>query len=162
MKVKATVNDGNKVVAVETVEVEIPNTIEALVKKYGAEFCASRLQKALVIDYQAFMRAKMYKKAETDENGKITKRAEVGLKGKDLQEAVDEYAPTLRKKGKSFLEKVREQSEKMSDEEKRALIEELTGNGAARRPAPAARTAPSRTVAPPARRPAPTASRRPA
>jgi len=119
MQVKATAYDGEKLVTAETVNVDIPTNIEGLVKKYGAEFCAARLVTSLVIDYQAVMRSKMYDK----------KTKKKGLTGKSLQDAVDKYKPSTKKRGKSWVEKTREKVKSMSPEEKRALIAELSGTG---------------------------------
>lgn len=124
MQIKATCYDKNgKQVSVESVNVNIPTTIEEQVKKYGAAFCAERLKKSLVIDYQAVMRGKMYTKATDDTPAKI------GLKGKALQDAIDKYKPTLKARGKSWIDKTKDKIKGMSPEEKRALIAELQGGG---------------------------------
>lgn len=147
-QIKATVpvSDANKKALggkslVETVNVNLPTTLDGYNKAYGADFVLDLVKKAIVIQIQSFMRGKMVKKEE----GEITG---VGLKGAALQAAVDGYKPTLRKAGKSFLEKTREKVKTMSAEERAALIAELQGNGA--------------KAAAPTRRPAAAPTRRPA
>ncbi|MCI0526585.1 MAG: hypothetical protein L0Y56_03910 [Nitrospira sp.] len=128
MKIKATAYEGNKVAAVETCEVNIPGTIEGMIKTFGAEVCTDRLRKIFVIDYQAVMRGKMYDK----------KNKKVGLKGKALQDAVNSYKPALKKKGTaSFLDRVRKQKERMSQDEIAVLVAELTGQSAPKAATPA-------------------------
>lgn len=152
MQIKATVpsSEANKKALggkdlVETVNVNLPTTLEGYNKAYGADFILDLVKKAIVIQIQSFMRGKMVKKEE----GTITG---VGLKGAALQAAVDGYKPTLRKAGKSFFDKAREKAKSMSDEEKRQLIAELTGQGGSGGAAKSA--APVRRAAAPARRPA--------
>lgn len=140
MKIKATiptlpanVNGGKSLVA--EVDYDIPNTLEGIQKKFGADYVLDLVKKALVIQVQAFMRGKMVKREE----GTITG---VGLRGAELQAAVGEYKPTLRKPGKSIIEKFREKAATMSPEEKAELLRQLQSGDD---------EAPARNTRPPAR-----------
>lgn len=129
---------------VESFNVDLPGTLDGYNKQFGADVILDLVKKAIVIAYQAYARGKMLKREE----GAIVG---VGLRGKALQESIDGYKPSLRKAGKSFLEKAREKAKSMTDEEKKALIAELTGQGGGGAPKGAA---PVRRAAAPARRPA--------
>lgn len=150
MQIKATVpsSEANKKALggkdlVETVNVNLPTTIEGYSKAYGADYILDLIKKMTVINLQSFMRGKMVKKEEGTVTG-------VGLKGAALQAAVDAYKPTLRKAGKSFLDKAREKVKTMSSEERAELIRSLQESGGPVKAATPARRAP----APAARRPA--------
>ena len=119
-KVPANVNGGKALV--QEVEYDIPNTQEGLNKKFGADYMLDLQKKALTIQVQAFMRGKMVKREEGEIVG-------VGLKGAELQAAVGEYKPTLRKAGKSLVEKFREKAATMSAEEKAELLRQLQSSG---------------------------------
>lgn len=135
----------------ETVNVDIPATLEGMSKKFGVDVTTDIAKKAFVIAYQAFMRGKMVKK-EVNEKTKKAEIVGVGLKGAALQASVDGYKPSLRKAGKSFLDKVRDKAKSMSDEEKRALLAELQGGGGSGGSTPTRKAAPT---ARPAARPSP-------
>lgn len=143
MQIKATVplNEKNKKALggkalAESFNVNIPDTIEGMVKVFGNDVCRDRLRKMLIIDYQATARNKMVKKEE----GVIVG---VGLKGAALQAEIDKYKPSVKKPGKSLVEKFREKAKTMSDEERRALLAELQGTGGAK-----SASAPKRAAAP--------------
>lgn len=126
----------------ESVNYNFPTTLDGWNKTFGADYVLDSLKKSMAITVQAFMRGKMVKKEE----GEITG---IGLRGAALQAAVDGYKPTLRKAGKSFLDKARDKVKMMSAEERAQLIAELQGSGG-----PAKAAAPARRTAAPARRPA--------
>lgn len=139
----AKINGGKALV--ETFNVNIPDTIEGMVKMFGQEACKDMLKKGFVIAYQAFARGKMVKTEQVDGKATVTG---IGAKGAALQALVDEYKPTVRKAGKSFLDKFRDKAKSMSSEDKAALLAELQGSGA-----PTGK-APIRRPAAPSRRPA--------
>lgn len=94
-----------------SVEMDIPEKLADLVKKFGEEVVASNARGAIVIAAQAFLRRNIEKPAA------------------ELQKAADEWKPGVRAAGtkKSAFEKVTDALGSLSDEEKAALLKQLKG-----------------------------------
>lgn len=93
-----------------TVKYDLPDTVSEAVSKYGEEVVYSRFKASLVIDLQAFMRAKL-----TGEK----------FDSSTLQAAVDGWQPGVRAKGKSVAEKVQDLLSKLTPEQRAELFAEF-------------------------------------
>lgn len=92
-----------------SVEYELPETLDGLVEKFGAEVVASAAQDAFTISIQALMRRNIEKT------------------GEELQEIVDAWVPGVRQAGvrKTPFEKATAALKGMSDEERAELLRRL-------------------------------------
>jgi len=94
------------------VEVSLPNNLAEMQKAYGDELVYNAAKGAVVISLQAFMR----------------RHIEKGSDQKTIQEAVKTWKPDTRTMVKmSAFEKVTSNIDKLSPEERKALLAKLTG-----------------------------------
>ncbi len=87
------------------------NTTEEAITRYGEDVVFSRYKASLVIDLQSFLRGQM----KTDP----PKTAD------EIQGAVDEWAPGVKAKGRSPAERARDIFGKLSEDDRKALLEEF-------------------------------------
>lgn len=93
------------------VNYDMPETVEGLVEKFGAEAVASAASDALTISIQALLRRHIEKPQD------------------ELQSLVDEWKPGVRSPAvqKTAFEKATGALSKLSDEERAELLRRLTG-----------------------------------
>lgn len=106
--IKATKKDTDKVVEVEY---DMPETLEGLIEKFGAEAVASAAVDSFTISLQAVIRRNFDKSQE------------------EIEAAVAQWAPGVRQPGvkKSPLEKAKAALSQMSAEDRAALLASLQG-----------------------------------
>lgn len=97
-----------------TVEFDLPDDIDGLIQKFGEPSVLSRARAAYVVDLQAFVRGL----AREDAEGKTKNQ-------KQIQAAVDEWQPGEKKKGKSPVDKAKDQLDKLSPGERDALLTKM-------------------------------------
>ena len=103
--ISAKITDGPTV----TVDFDLDETLKEAVDRYGEAIVFSRYRASLVIDLQAYMRIMIKAKKTNDE----------------IQAAVSEWKPGVKAKGRSPAERARDLFQKLSPEERRALLEEF-------------------------------------
>lgn len=102
-----------------TVTYDLPDTVEALVAKFGADVVATKARQSIVIDLQAFIRRQITPNKE----GKAASQAEV-------QTAVNGWKPDNRTSTKvSAGEKAKKAISAMSADERKALLASLKAEG---------------------------------
>ena len=107
MKVSAkTTKNPNSV----TVEVNIPEKLSALVQAYGEEVVTNAARGAIVISLQSYMRRMIDK----------------GTNAADMQKACAAWKPDTRAPAATPFQKVAGSISKLSPEERKALLAELT------------------------------------
>jgi hypothetical protein len=94
------------------IEYEIPATIAECVSLWNEESVYSRFKAQLIIDIQAIMRGYM-------------KDEERSWSVEEIQKEISEWKPSVKAKGKSASEKVRDLFGKLSVDDRKALLEEL-------------------------------------
>lgn len=96
-----------------SVEYDLPETVEGLVEKFGAEAVAAAAKDSLVISIQALLRRNIEKSAD------------------ELQTLANEWKPGVRSPAvqKSAFEKAAQQVGKMSEEERQELLRRLQAAG---------------------------------
>lgn len=106
--IKATKKDSDKVVQVEY---DLPETLEGLSEKFGAEAVASAATDSFTIAIQALIRRHFDKSQE------------------EIEAAVAAWLPGVRQAGvkKTPLEKAQAALRAMSDEDRQALLAQLSG-----------------------------------
>jgi hypothetical protein len=109
MKVTARHPESDRVVEVEW---DCPTLLADLVKKWGEEVVANNAISSMRVSVQGIMRTAM--------SGETPKT------DKDIQTIVSKYKPGLRVRGKTPQEKIAEQFAKMSEQDKRAIIQRLS------------------------------------
>lgn len=92
-----------------SVQHDIPGTTQEFLDRFGEEVTYTRTRGSYVIDLQSFMRGHIKKGATQEE----------------LQAAVDDWKPGVRAKGATPQEKARAALEKLSAEDREAIIAEL-------------------------------------
>lgn len=108
------------------VEYDIPATMDELTARFGADVVYAKAVDSIVIDVQALVRRSV-KKEGTD-----------AMTPEQIQAAVTAYKPSASDRVKrSPTEKVQDLTQKMSAEEKKALIEKLKADIKAAAAAPA-------------------------
>lgn len=93
---------------------DIPDDIDGAVKKWGHEVVYNRFRAALVVDIQGLCRSKA-----TKEDGAAVPVA-------DVQKALDAWQPGVKQRGKSAEEKAIEAFDKLSPEERDAVLAAVT------------------------------------
>lgn len=88
---------------------DMPETLEALVERFGAEPIYTHARGSLIVALQGFVR------------GQLDRDKSEG----DIRKAIDEWKPGNRKPGKSPAERAREAMAKLSPEDRAALLKEL-------------------------------------
>jgi hypothetical protein len=89
------------------VTVEIPETTDEAVELYGEEVTYQQFKAALVVSLQGYIRGLIKQKKSADE----------------IQKLATEWKPGLRARGKSPQEKLMEQWQKLSPDERSRLME---------------------------------------
>jgi len=108
-------------------EANIPATLAEKVKLFGEELVNGAAEDSFVISAQALMRRMMVPKKDKD--GKITKPASTPA---EIQAAVAAWKPNLRTNVRqTAFQKASSSIGALSDEEKKALLAQLTGKKAA-------------------------------
>lgn len=104
---------------------DIPEDLAGLQKRFGDAVVAAHAHGSIVISLQALMRRHI--------------GSEKGISAADLQKAVDAWKPDARSAGpkQSAFEKVSTNIDKLSPEERKALLAKLTGTAPAAAPKPA-------------------------
>jgi hypothetical protein len=93
-----------------TITYDFGASLDAMVKKFGEKIVFSNAKANMVVGVQGFARSQL--------------KQDIAVK--DLQGAVDKWAPGEKKRGKSPQEKLQEQFGKLSKEQKDALLAELS------------------------------------
>lgn len=101
-KISAKLKDTESV----TVEFDIDDKLSDARKRYGEEVVFSRYRSSLIIDLQAFMRG-------------LIKQ---GKSPTEIQQAVNEWQPGVKAKGKTAAERARELFSKLTPEERKAVL----------------------------------------
>lgn len=109
MKVTAKNPDTDRTVEVDW---DCPEDIDGLVKKWGPQVVANNAISSMRVSVQGIMRSAM--------------AADPPKSDKDIQTIVSKYKPGLRVRGKTPQEKIAEQFAKMSEQDKRAIIQRLS------------------------------------
>jgi len=118
-KVTAQVGSGDNIlVAAMSVEVEMPETTKEAVSMFAEEVVLSYFLADLTVALQSAMRGKMV--ATEDGVKTIT-----GIKAKDLQTFADDWAPGKKQRGRPAEERLAADIEKLSPEQKAALLKSL-------------------------------------
>lgn len=94
------------------VEWECPTDLDGLIKKWGAEVVANNAISSMRVSVQGIMRTAM--------------SGEPPKSDKEIQTIVSKYKPGLRVRGKTPQEKIAEQFAKMSEADKRSIIQRLS------------------------------------
>jgi hypothetical protein len=94
------------------VEWDCPTDLDGLVKKWGAEVVANNAISSMRVSVQGIMRTAMASDPPKND--------------KEIQTIVAKYKPGLRVRGKTPQEKIAEQFAKMSEQDKRAIIQRLS------------------------------------
>jgi hypothetical protein len=105
-KVSAKITDGPEV----TVDFELDDNIQDAINRYGEDVVMSRYRASLIIDLQSFLRTQMKKESWTPDG---------------IQQAVKNWVPGVKARGRSPAERAAELFSKLSEEEKAQLLEEL-------------------------------------
>jgi hypothetical protein len=92
-----------------TAKYDMPDTVQGMVEKFGEDVCFSHIKRSLVIAIQAYMRPMI----------------DAGKSAEDIQAAVADWKPGVKKAAKSPLERAREELSKMSPADRAALAKEL-------------------------------------
>ena len=108
-EVKAKITTGDRAGDVYVVKIDLPETISEATEKYGEEVVFSRFSASLTIDLQSAMRSAIAKDGATAET---------------VQTVADEWNPSVKARGKTMDEKIRDLLGKLSDEERRDLLGE--------------------------------------
>lgn len=111
-EITAKVTKGDRANVEYTIKHDVPETLGEAVSRFGEEIVYSRFLASYVIDLQAFMRGQIAKDEFTLDK---------------MQEAVNNWRPGLKKRGKSVTEKLQEMLASLSEEERAALLAEFTG-----------------------------------
>ena len=99
-----------KLAAPVTVDYDLPEDLDGLVKKFGAEVIAANAAGAIVISLQSFLR----------------RHIEKGTKHEDIQKEVHAWKPDVRTTVKqNAFEKASSSLDKLSPEERKALLAKL-------------------------------------
>ncbi len=122
MEVSARVGKGKDASAPVTVKYNMPDTVAELVSTFGEDVVKAHVQSSVIISLQGFIRARI--KKALDENKTPDART--------IANDVAKWKPGLRTPGKSKLERLTEQTKKMSAEDKKALLDQLKAELAAR------------------------------
>lgn len=99
-----TTHEGQKLET--TVTYDFGATVEEMVEKFGEKVIYSQILGALKISLQNYVRGLLRQ----------------GKDAKEIQKAVDAWKPGTKARGKSKIEKLREELAKMSEEERKALL----------------------------------------
>ena len=94
------------------VEWDCPTDLDELVKKWGRDVVANNAVSSMRVSVQGIMRTAM--------------GSEPPKTDKEIQTIVNKYKPGLRVRGKTPQEKIAEQFAKMSEADKRAIIQRLS------------------------------------
>ena len=105
IEVKAERTNGNSV----TANWELGDTVAALQEQFGEDVIFSHVKRSLISAVQAFMRGML----------------DGGKSPEEIQAAVAEWKPGLRKAAKSPLERAREEIARMSPADRTALAKEI-------------------------------------
>ena len=108
-EVKAKTTKGDRADEVFTVKVDLPDNLAEAKEKYGEEIVFSRFSASVVIDLQSAMRSAI---------------AKDGADPASVQAAAEEWSPSVKARGKTMDEKIRDLLGKLSDEERRDLLGE--------------------------------------
>lgn len=120
MEIKSRLKDWPADRASVAVNYDMPETLEALVAKFGPEVVAAKAIDSIVIDIQANVR-RLIKKEGKD-----------ALTQEQIQQKITEYVPSAQARvSRSPQEKIGELVTKLSPEEKKALIKQLREGAAA-------------------------------
>jgi hypothetical protein len=92
-----------------TAKFNIGETAAELIEQFGEEVVYSHVRRSLVIAIQAAMRG----------------MTDAGKSPEEIQEAVTNWKPGLKKPAKSALEKAREELAKMSPADRKALVAQI-------------------------------------
>lgn len=107
-KISARIKSGDAAGREGTVELELPETTQEAVEKYGEDVVFSRFRAALIIDAQSYMRSQLGKESEPS--------------AEELQTALEEWKPGVRPAGKSTTEKASDLIAKLTAEERDELF----------------------------------------
>lgn len=113
--VSAKVGKGDDASAPVTVKYDFGETIDDAVEKFGEKVVLAHVHSSFTIALQGFIRGKM--KKQIDEGKPVDVKA--------LQADVDKWKPGMKVPGKSKAEKIKDDYNKMSAEERAALLREL-------------------------------------
>jgi hypothetical protein len=92
-----------------TAKYEMPDTVAGMTEKFGEDVVYSHVKRSLVIAIQAYMRPMI----------------DAGKSAEEIQTAVTDWKPGVKKAAKSPLERAREELTKMSPADRKALMSEL-------------------------------------
>lgn len=105
IEVKAERTNGNAVSA----NWDLGENVQALVEQFGEDVVFSHVKRSLIIAVQAFMRGML----------------DAGKSPEEIQAAVAEWKPGLRKAAKTPIERAREEIARMSPADRAALAKEI-------------------------------------
>src|SRR3990167_10754651 len=106
-----------------TVEVDIPAGLQEKIKKFGDEVINAAAEDSLIITVQALMRRQMTD--VKDKSGKVTRAA---MTAAQIQAEVAKWQPSVRSLVRqSAFEKASSSLDKLSPEERKALLSKLQG-----------------------------------
>jgi hypothetical protein len=105
IEVKAERTNGNSVSA----SWELGDTVAALIEQFGEDVIFSHVKRSLIIAVQAYMRGMLDAEKSPEE----------------IQKAVADWKPGLRKAAKSPLERARDEISRMSPADRAALAKEI-------------------------------------
>lgn len=118
MEIKAKLKDSNEVVAVQY---DIPQDLDGLVAKFGADIVASNAIDSLVISVQALVRRHM--RPTVDKAGKVTSPAKSAA---EIQAIVNAYKPGTGTVRRTPVEKIGDLISQMTPEQKADLLKSLS------------------------------------
>lgn len=107
--------------AEQTVEIEIPDTIQAMVEAWSEETVYSHVKGSIIVAVQGFMRGQLDR----------------GKSPEEVTKSTQEWKPGQRKPGKSPQEKFRDLFGKLSPQERASMLKELRKSPADGQGAPA-------------------------
>lgn len=108
-EVSAQVRTGDRANQVFTVKMDIPDTIQEAISKYGEEIVFSQFMASLIIDAQARMRGEIKKDDCTPEK---------------VQAVMSEWTPKTRAPARPLSERIAELLRNMSEEERKEFLAE--------------------------------------
>lgn len=127
MKIRATLPgekgaDGKRTVkASHEVEYDFGSNLKEAVAKFGDDKVYKAALNSFVISIQNTMRSLLEAGIEDGKTQAVI--------AKEITATIEEWEPTERKRGKTAKEKLRDQLAAMSDEDRKALLRELSGGG---------------------------------